>query len=152
MKKSFISLAIIFFAFAAYANEITESRTFAWDMSDLENVVQWEMEWSDFEAEQFIKLGDIPYDGNPQPSFEAILEATVTGPAGTMVRKYFRLRTCGNTPQSDGTTTYECSGYSNVVYSDFWIPANEFQVPVNFRVLAEQELLYELNEFKQILD
>lgn len=138
MKKLIIGLLIVLFAVVIVsAAEVTEIRTFAWDMTNLDHVTQWEMEWGENAEGPFTSLGNIPYDGNPQPTFQAALEATVTGPSGTTQTRYFRLRTCGDVPQQDNTTVYECSTYSNIVPSDFWIPVGEFQVPVEFRIVAE---------------
>jgi hypothetical protein len=135
--KSFIVVLMIAFAAIAFAAEVTEIRIFAWDQTELTNVTQWEMEWGLTEDGAFALLGTILYDGTPQTPFRAPLEATVTGPGGTTQTRWFRLRTCGDVPQQDGSTEYLCSTYSNVISSDFWIPAGEFQVPVEFRIIPE---------------
>ena len=101
MKKFIIILLISLFVVTVSANEVTEVRTFAWNMDNLEHVTKWEMEWiSDIEG-PFIHLGDILYDGNPQSAFQSDLEATVTGPSGTTQTRHFRLRTCGDVPQQN---------------------------------------------------
>ena len=119
MKKLIIGLLIAFFAITVSAAEVTETRIFAWDMSSLEFVTQWSMEWSEAEEGPFIHLGNIPYDGKPQSTFQTALDATITGPSGTTQIRYFILRTCGDVPQPDSGTEYLCSAYSNVASSDF---------------------------------
>jgi len=44
---------------------------------------------------------------------------------------------CGDQPQAGGGTAYECSENSNEVSFAVWIPANKYEVPVNFRILPE---------------
>jgi len=39
--------------------------------------------------------------------------------------------------QEDASTLYECSGDSNEASFTVWIPANKFEVPINFRILPE---------------
>jgi hypothetical protein len=68
---------------------------------------------------------------------EEPIVATVTGPPATNVTRYFVLVACGDVAREDGTVVYECSGYSNEVSHDFWIPHDGFEVPVNFRIIAQ---------------
>jgi hypothetical protein len=135
--KKLIILLICLFAAVAFA-DITETLTFGWQQETLDYVTHWELEMGISDTGPFMNIGSIPYDGTPQAEFQAPLETTVTGPGGTTQTRYFRMRTCGDVPQPDGTTQAECStGYSNVISHDFWIPAGEFQVPVQFRIIAQ---------------
>jgi len=121
----------------ARAEEVVEVRTFAWEQTNLQYVTQWELHWGDVAGGPYVQLSPIGYPGGEGPTFSSPITATVTGPGGTTVTKYFKLRTCGDVPESDGSTTYKCSTFSGEVSSDFWIPVGEFQVPVEFRIIAQ---------------
>jgi len=118
----------------ASASEIT--KTFAWDAppaDELARIKNWEMHWGNTAGGPYAKLVDIPKNGN----FEQPVTVDISGPPATNQTRYFVLRACGDLAQEDGSTKYECSENSNEVSLTVWIPANKFQVPVNFRMIPE---------------
>lgn len=130
----------LFVANIGAAEEAVETVTFGWDQEDLTNLTQWELMWSDTAGGPYDQVAIISYDpGASGPGFTAPVEATVTGEQATHVVKYFVLRACGDIPQADGSTLYECSDYSNEVSYDFWIPAGRFSIPVNFLIVPTEE-------------
>lgn len=136
MKKItslFISAALIFsFAVAAIGADQIETVIFAWDQDDRVLLEKWEMHWGDSAGGPYVKLTDLAYGGEDQTNFESPIEATVSGEPASMVTKYFVLRACGTV---EGIV--ECSDWSNEVFYGFKIPFGGFQVPVNFRIIAQ---------------
>lgn len=120
------------------ADDSTETLTFAWDQDSVENLKQWEMHWGATPGGSYSKLTDITYAGGTGPTFESPVEAVVTGQPGTHETRYFVLRACGDLPQDDGSTAYECSDFSNEVSYGFWIPAKGFSIPMTFRITTQQ--------------
>lgn len=139
MKKIFLLILAFAFVMApmAYADDVTETLTFAWEQDDVTNLTQWEMHWGDAAGGAYTQLLVLPYNaGDPAGTFQTPVNATVTGAQGTTVTKYFVLRACGDIPQAEGDPVYECSDWSNEVSYGFWIPAGQFSVPVQFRIIA----------------
>jgi hypothetical protein len=134
MKRLLCTLIMVLFVMAttAFAAEIT--KTFAWDEpTDLAAIKNWEMHWSATQGGPYAKLMDIPKDGN----YTEPITVDISGPPATNQTRYFVLKACGDVVQEDASTLYECSSDSNEVSFTVWIPANKFQVPVNFRILPE---------------
>jgi len=131
-KNLIIALIIILLPVLVSAAEIT--KTFAWDEpDDLEVITQWELHWGVTPGGPYAKLIDIPKDGN----YQEPVTVDISGTPGSDQTRYFVLKACGNQPQSGGGTAYECSENSNEASFSVWIPANTFQVPVNFRIIPE---------------
>ena len=127
-----VLLAVLSILMIAGAAEIV--KTFAWDEpSDLAQIKNWEMYWGSTKGGPYAKLMEVPKDGN----FEEPVTVDISGPPATNQTRYFVLKACGDVPQEDGSTVYECSDNSNEASFTVWIPANKFQVPVNFRILPE---------------
>jgi hypothetical protein len=126
---------------AAHGADTIVTKTFEWEQAeaDLPRLVEWEMFWGVVAGGPYASLLKIPYDSSlpVQPTYEAPTTVTVTGPPGTTQTRYFVLKACGNIPQSDGTTKYECSDNSNEVSWDFWIAATGFSAPVKFSIKPE---------------
>jgi hypothetical protein len=139
MKKLIFSgllivLLIVLLPIMVSAAEIT--KTFAWDEpSDLEVITQWELHWSATQGGPYAKMIDIPRDGD----YTEPITVDITGPPATNQTRYFVLRACGDVVQEDASTLYECSETSNEASLTVWVPANQFQVPINFRVLADPD-------------
>jgi len=141
MKKittTILALLLTFFVWVAFAAAVTETLTFEWDQEVTTNLKEWRLYWADaaggpYDAQE---VAVIPFDGSAGPTYSSPAEATVTGPQGTHVTKYFVLVACGDIPQDDGSTLYECSENSNETSHAFWIPAGQFSVPIQFKVLA----------------
>ena len=130
--KSILVLLMVLMATTAFAAE--QTRTFAWDEpSDLATIANWEMHWGNTQGGPYAKLIDIPKDGD----YTEPVTVDITGPPATNQTRYFILKACGDVPQEDGSTLYECSGNSNEASFTVWIPANKFEVPINFRILPE---------------
>jgi hypothetical protein len=112
--------------------------TFIWDQVDKTNLKEWRLYWADVAGGPYATdpLAIIPYDGSTELSHTSPAEATVTGEQGSTVTKFFVLVACGDIPQADGSTVYECSENSNEISYDFFIPAGRFSVPVQFRLEA----------------
>jgi hypothetical protein len=119
-----------------YANAVEETLVFAWDPHpEIERVINFEMYWSDTSGGPYGQLAVIPKEAaidNEEP-----VTAVVTGLAETHVTRYFVLRACGNVTQEDSSILYECSDDSNEVSYDFWVPFGGFEVPINFRIIAQ---------------
>ena len=131
-KSFMIVLLIVLMPVLVSAAEIT--KTFAWDEpADLAAIKNWEMHWGSTQGGPYAKLMDIPKDGN----FAEPVTVDISGPPATNQTRYFVLKACGDVVQEDASTIYECSDNSNEVSLVVWIPANQFQVPVNFRILPE---------------
>jgi len=131
-KNLLIVLLIVLLPVLVSAAEIT--KTFAWDEpSDLAQIKNWEMHWGSTKGGPYAKLVDVPKDGN----FEEPVTVDISGPPGTNQTRYFVMKACGDLPQADGGTKYECSDNSNEVSFTVWIPAAAFQLPVNFRILPD---------------
>ena len=133
MKKKLLAiLLIVLFPCLVSAAEVT--KTFAWDEpTDLEAISNWEMHWGSTQGGPYAKLQDIPKDGD----YQSPVVVDITGPPGTNQTRYFVMKACGDVIQADASTKYECSENSNEVSFAVWIPANKYEVPVNFRILPE---------------
>jgi hypothetical protein len=141
MKKIysiFCVLLIMLFASVGFAAEVTETVEFEWDQEDTTNLKDWRLYWADVAGGPYATdpVVIIPFDGSAGPTYSGPASATVTGNQGTHVTKYFVLVACGDIPQEDGTTQYLCSDNSNEVNYAFWIPAGQFSVPIQFRIVA----------------
>jgi hypothetical protein len=137
MKKAFLAflMAIFLFANVAFGADVTETLTFEWDQANVTNLKEWVMAWGTTTGGPYTDLVTLPYNaGDPAGTFSSPVDAVVTGQQGTTETRYFVLRACGDIPQEDGTTVYECSENSNGVPYGFWIPAGKFSVPVQFRI------------------
>ena len=133
-------LMLLAFGGFVSAAETVKTVTFAWDQDDVTNLTQWEMHWSVTAGGPYIKVATILYnEGSPAGAFESPVEATVTGNPGTTETRYFVLRACGDLPQEGGGTVYECSDDSNEISYGFWIPAGKFKVPINFRIVPDND-------------
>jgi len=140
MKKLCLIIIILLglLVFSVNASETIEVVTFAWDdTNDPGAVKNFEMYWGVTAGGPYIKLAVIPY------ALESPVEATVTGSPGTTETRYFVLTACGDIIQEDGSMLYMCSGddegnmaFSNEVSYDFWIEADGFSVPVQFRIIS----------------
>lgn len=142
MKKivsTVLALFLIFFVTDLFAEDVTKTLTFEWDQTDTTNLKDWRLYWGDAQGGPYdtAPVAVIPYDSTQTgPTYSSPASATVTGSPATTVTKYFVLVACGDIPQPDGTTDYQCSTNSNEVSHDFWIPAGKFSVPVNFSIKA----------------
>jgi hypothetical protein len=137
MKKVFLVFLMAVFAAMAQADEqVSETVTFAWDAHpQIDRITHFVMSWSDQAGGPYAELVQISKDNavdNQEP-----VEAIVSGPEETTVTRYFVLLACGDVTQDDGSIINECSEPSNEVSHDFYIPFGGFQVPVNFRIIAE---------------
>ena len=133
MKKRFCLLVIALLMLTGTA--FAETLTFQWEQSNLTNLKEWKILWSDTQGGPYEQLTTIPYDGGVGPIFTSPADAQVTGDQGTHVIKYFVAIACGNIPQINGTIAYKCSIESNEVNHDFWIPSGMFSVPVYFEII-----------------
>jgi len=132
IKNLLIALVILLLPVLVSAAEIT--KTFAWDEpTDLVTIKNWEMHWGNTPGGPYAKLMDIPKDGD----YESPVTVDITGPPATNQTRYFVMKACGDTLQADGTTKYECSADSNEVNFSVWVPADKYEVPVNFRIISE---------------
>lgn len=141
MKKFFATIFILLFVCVgfAFSADVTKTLTFEWDQTDTTNLKEWRLFWSNTAGGPYDsqEVAVIPFDPNSGgPTYSSPASATVTGDQGTTVTKYFVLVACGDIPQEDGSTIYECSTNSNEVSYGFWIPAGKFSVPVNFKIQA----------------
>jgi len=141
MKKLFAAIIVVFFILTGmcWAADTTETLTFQWEQTDTTNLKEWRLYWSEAVGGPYNvdPVAIISYDPNDAgPTYTSSANAPVSGNPGTIVKKYFVLVACGDLPQSDGTTKYECSGNSNEVSHDFWIPAGKFSVPVQFTIVV----------------
>jgi len=140
MKIITILIMILIFAVSAFCAEKTETLTFAWEHNPQANEVPitfWQMDWAVTAGGPYAKLGDIAYQDAVDGSYQSPVVAVVTGQPGTHETRYFILRACGDMPQEDGSTIYECSDPSNEVSYAFWIEPSGFSAPVQFRIIAE---------------
>ena len=132
-----IKAAILFFilcATTAFAAE--ETRTFAWDEpTDLAIIERWEIYVSETSGGPYVKATEIPkVEG--QTVFQANSTVDIIGAPGSKQTRYFVMLACGTVLEA-GQPVDVCSGDSNEVNFSVDIPALEFKVPVNFRMLAE---------------
>lgn len=117
--------------------DTAKTLTAQWEMADTTNLKEWKLFWGDTSGGPYTEILTIPYDPNaPGPIYTSPATVQVTGNQGTIVKKYFVIISCGNIPQQDGTSKYECSGNSNEATADFWIPAGQFSIPLNFEIIA----------------
>jgi hypothetical protein len=140
MKKTLVILLGLFlFAAPALCDEMSKTLIFQWDQDSesLVNLTQWELHWGAAAGGPYTNLTNIGYDGTASTTFESPATAVVTGQPGTNETRYFVLKACGDIPQEDGSTIYDCSGWSNEVPYDFWIPATGFSAPVQFRIAPQ---------------
>jgi len=134
MRKLLVYFAIVLFCFVSAAGAAEITKTFAWDEpADLALIKNWEMYWGTTKGGPYAKLMDIPKDGN----YEEPVTVDISGPPATNQTRYFVMKACGDLLQEDGTTKYECSEDSNEASFTVWIPATQFKIPVNFRILPE---------------
>ena len=137
MNKLFKLLVIGLFLLLAPGILMAETLTFQWNQPDATNLKEWRLYWSDSVGGPYDiqEIAVIPYSGGEGP-FTTSATPEVPGQQSTFVKKYFVLVACGDLPQSDGTTKYECSENSNEVSHDFWIPAGKFSVPIQFEIVV----------------
>jgi len=147
MKRALLTLAVflvmVCFVVPAYAADTTKTLTFEWSMEDTTNLKEWKLLWSDTSGPPYTELKVIPYPIDGGPVYSSPATIPVTGEQGTHVIKYFVLIACGDVPQEGGGLEYLCSVDSNEVSYDFWIPAGQFSVPVQFNIV---EVPYEGGE------
>jgi hypothetical protein len=142
MKTLVVSILTILFVVFSFqsvvADEVTETLTFEWEQDDTTNLKEWVMAWGASAGGPYTDLITLPYSaGDPAGTFSSPVDAVVTGQQATTETRYFVLKACGDIPQGDGTTAYECSVWSNEASYGFWIPAGKFSVPVQFRIRAQ---------------
>ena len=134
MKRFLCTAIMVLFVMVSMALAAEQIRTFAWDEpADIDVIKNWEMHWGSTKGGPYAKLMDIPKDGD----YTEPVTVDITGPPATNQTRYFILKACGDVVQEDASTLYECSGDSNEASFTVWIPANKFEVPINFRMLAE---------------
>ena len=139
MKKFRMIFVLVFLGLAIFGGYVISDAaekvvTFAWDEpADIDVIKNWEMHWGSTKGGPYAKLMDIPKDGD----YTEPVTVDITGPPATNQTRYFILKACGDVVQEDASTLYECSGDSNEASFTVWIPANKFEVPVNFRILPE---------------
>ena len=134
MKKFLFTLIMVLFVMVSMSFAAEQIRTFAWDEpADIDVIKNWEMHWGSTKGGPYAKLMDIPKDGD----YTEPVTVDITGPPATNQTRYFILKACGDVVQEDASTLYECSGDSNEASFTVWIPANKFEVPINFRILPE---------------
>jgi hypothetical protein len=138
MKKIYLIMMILFglAVFCASAAEVSETVTFAWDHDNPAAVKNFEMHWGVTAGGPYAELAVIPKSG-AGPGYESPVGAVVTGSPGTTETRFFVLRACGDIPQEGGGTVYECSTWSNEVSHAFWIPAEGYTAPIQFRILPQ---------------
>jgi hypothetical protein len=140
--RKILGLTILIFAilatpFSILADEqLNETITFAWDAHpQIDRINHFVMSWSDRAGGPYAELVQISKENaidNQEP-----IEAVVSGPEETTVTRYFVLAACGDVTKEDGSIVNECSGPSNEVSYDFWIPFSGFSVPVQFRIIPQ---------------
>ena len=135
-----VFLFSLFFVFPSMAEDLTETLTFEWDQEDTTNLKDWRLYWSDnaggpYDEKEVAIIAYNPSD--PGPTYSSPAAASVSGPQGSTVTKYFVLVACGDIPQPDQTTKYECSENSNEVSYNFWIPAGQFSIPIKFKIVVQ---------------
>lgn len=131
-----IGVFCLFYVSNAFAGSYTIRAE--WSMSDTTNLKEWKLFWSDTTGGPYTEIMVIPYDPNSTgPLYTSPASVDVTGSPASTVRKYFVMIACGDIPQQDGSTKYLCSEDSNEATYDFWIPAGQFSVPLNFEVKAQ---------------
>lgn len=127
----------------AHAKDLTEKKTFVWSAGsnwETQTPTQFELYWGVVAGGPYTLLATVSYEqATAPPEFSSAVEAVVTGNPGTEETRYFVLAACGDVPQQDGTTIYECSDNSNEVSYTFWIPADQFSIPGNFRIEGKTE-------------
>lgn len=143
MKKMilFVLLLIAFClpAFTIQAADTSQKLTFEWKMTDTTNLKEWKLFWADAAGGPYdlTPVAVIPYDpSEPGPKYSSSATPTVQGNQASHIIKYFVMIACGDISQSDGSTKYLCSGNSNEVSWDFWIPAGVFSIPLEFTIKA----------------
>ena len=130
-----IFLVIILIPFFALAAE--QTRTFAWDEpTDLAIIERWEIYVSETSGGPYVKATEIPkIEGQ---IFQANSTVDIIGAPGSEQTRYFVILACGTVLEA-GQPVDKCSDNSNEVNFSVDIPALEFKVPVNFRMLAEPQ-------------
>lgn len=132
------SFAVFMYASNAVAEDYTQNVTAEWTMEDTTNLKEWKLFWSGTTGGPYEQILVIPYDPTSAgPLYTSPVTATVTGSPATTVTKYFVMIACGDIPQSGGSTEYKCSEDSNEATFDFWIPAGQFSVPMQFIIKAQ---------------
>ena len=141
MKKFRMIFVLVFLGLAIFGGYVISDAaekvvTFAWDEpADLEIIERWELYWSETAGGPYTKISDIP-KVNGMTVFQAPATVDVIGPAGSVQKRYFVMIACG-TVQEAGAPAFKYSDNSNEISYDFIIPAMEFNVPVNFRIITE---------------
>lgn len=137
MKKFILIIALILFVVVIpHAAEVNKTLTFEWNQpGDLTYLKEWRLYWGDTAGGPYDvqEVAIIPFTGG-STIYSGQVSPVVKGNPATHVTKYFVLVACGDVPQSDKTTKYECSENSNEVSHDFWIPAVGFSAPVTFQI------------------
>lgn len=124
-------------AFTIHAADTSQKLTFEWQQADKTNLKEWKLYWSDTSGGPYDTepVAVIPYDpAEPGPTYTSATTPTVQGNQASHVIKYFVMLACGDIPQADGSTKYECSANSNEESWDFWIPAGMFSIPIEFTI------------------
>ena len=134
MKAILVFLLMVLMATTAFAAE--QTRTFAWDEpTDLAIIERWEIYVSETSGGPYVKATEIPkVEG--QTIFQANSTVDIIGAPGSKQTRYFVMLACGTVLEA-GQPTFKCSDDSNEVNFSVDIPAFEFKVPVNFRILPE---------------
>jgi hypothetical protein len=137
MKKVFLVFLMLTFAAMAQADEqVSETVTFAWDAHpQIDRITHFVMSWADQQGGPYAELVQISKEN--AIDWQEPVEAVVSGPPETTVTRYFVLAACGDVTKEDNSIVNECSDPSNEVAYDFYIPFGGFEVPVNFRIIAE---------------
>ena len=136
-----VVISMVFFSVSLFADTATQTLTFQWEQpGSLTYLKEWKIYWSDKQGGPYDtqEIATIPYSGTPATTYTAAESPVVSGNPGTTVTKYFVIIACGDIPQQDGSTKYECSDNSNEVSHGFWIPVGQFQAPVKFQIIPSQ--------------
>jgi len=132
MKKFIVVLIMSMFAVVAFAEDKT--LTFAWDEpADLAKIKEWKIFIAEIAGGPYTEIAVVPKND----TFQAPATADIIGDPGTTETRFFVMIACGDNPVEAGGTEYACSANSNEISHNFWIPANEFSVPINFRIMAQ---------------
>ena len=111
--------------------------TAQWEQQDTTNLKEWKLFWSETSGGPYVEIMIIPYSGSGGPIYTSPASVSVNGNQGTTVTKYFVMIACGDIPVETGGTEYKCSDDSNEASYNFWVPAGQFSVPLNFQIVAE---------------
>ena len=132
-----VGVSWFLYASNVMAAEKVQTITAQWEQTDTTNLKEWKIFWSDTSGGPYTEILVITYDPTSTgPTYSSPTTVQVIGNPATTVKKYFVMIACGDIPQEDGTTKYECSENSNEPSVDFWIPAGRFSVPLTFEMIA----------------